>query len=152
MQMANLIRRDNGNARTFTSRDPFAFARDLLAWDPFSETGRSPGTFMPRFEVKERQDAYLFTADLPGVEEKDLDISLQNGVLTISGTRSAEQKNEGETFYVYERQYGEFARSFALPDNADGDKVEAKLVNGVLQLTVGKHEKAQPKKISLKKS
>ena len=153
--MANLIRRDTGTGngnRVAYARDPFALARDLLAWDPFAESGRTAGAFAPRFEVKERPEALVFTADMPGVKESDLDISLQNGVLTISGTRTAEEKKEGETYYVYERKYGAFSRSFALPENADPDKIEAKLENGVLVLTVGKKEEARPKKIGLKKS
>ena len=147
--MANLTRRDNGNVRV---RDPFSFARDLLGFDPFSDYARTPAAaFAPRFEVKERPDAFVFTADMPGVKEDELDISLQNGVLTISGARKAEEKKEGETYYVFERKYGSFSRSFALPENADPDKVEARLTNGILSLTIGKREEARPKKIGLKK-
>ena len=72
-------------------------------------------------------------------------------MLTIGGTRAANKKEEGETFYVYERQYGSFSRSFQLPDLADAEKVEARLQNGVLQLTVGKKQEARPRKIGLKK-
>jgi HSP20 family protein len=150
--MANLTRRDNGN-RTLQSRDPFAFARELFSWDPFGDLGRNlPQTFAPRFEVKERPDAYVFRADMPGVKEEDLDISLQNGVLTISGSRSAEEKQEGETYYLYERSYGSFSRSFALPESADAEKVEARLHNGELYLTIGKRQEARPRKIELKRT
>ena len=147
--MANITRRDNGN-RTM-QRDPFsAFARDLFGWDPWGE-GRTPQAFAPRFEVKERPEAFVFLADLPGVKEDDIDISLQNGVMTIAGNRAAEQKQEGETYYVYERSYGNFSRSFALPEIADPEKVEARFKDGVLQVTVGKRSEAKPKKIGLKK-
>jgi HSP20 family protein len=148
--MANITRRDNGNRNL--QRDPFQFARDLFGWDLFDASRQGTQAFAPRFEVKERPDAFVFTADMPGVDEKDLDISLQNGVLTISGTRNAEEKKEGETFYVYERKYGSFSRSFSLPEIADPDKVEARLVNGVLGVTVGKRAEAKPKKISLSKT
>jgi len=90
-------------------------------------------------------------ADVPGVEEKDLDVSLHNGVLTISGHRASEEKKEGEAFALYERQYGSFSRSFSLPDTADGDRVEAKLDAGVLTLTIWKKAEAKPRKIELKK-
>jgi HSP20 family protein len=145
-----LVTRRDGNG-TRIARDPFALARDLFAWDLFGENGRTPSAFAPRFEVKERNDAFEIKADVPGVKEDDLDISLHEGVLSISGTRAGEQKKEGEAYYVYERQFGSFSRSFSLPEVADGDKVEAHLGNGVLTVTVGKKAAAQPKKISLKK-
>jgi HSP20 family protein len=154
MTMANITRRDNGNTPTRQySRDPYSIARDFLSWDPFRElvgNGTSQA-FTPRFEVKERPDAFVFMADMPGVKDDDVDISLQNGVLTISGTRNTEDKVEGEATYVYERQYGSFSRSFALPEVADPDKVEARLSNGVLTLKVGKKQEARPRKIDLKR-
>ena len=151
--MANLTRRDNGN-RPQLSRDPFSFARDLFSWDPFGDF-RGPAqsqAFVPRFEVKERADALVFTADLPGVKDEDLDISIHQGVLTISGTRKAEEKAEGDTYYLYERSYGQFSRSFALPEIADPEKIEAALANGELVVTIGKRAEAKPRKIGLKKS
>ena len=154
--MANITRRDNGGtttpARQYT-RDPYAIARDFLAWDPFRELANpSVPSFAPRFEVKERGDTFVFVADMPGIKEEDLEISLQNGVLTVSGTRNSEEKVEGEATYVYERQYGAFSRSFALPEIADPDKVEAQLATGVLTVKVGKKQEARPRKIELKKS
>jgi HSP20 family protein len=148
--MANLTRRDNGN-RQFT-RDPFSFARDLLAWDPFDQTRPVANGFVPRFEVKERDDAFVFHADLPGVTEDNLDISMQNGVLSISGSRVAEEKKEGESYYLYERKFGSFSRAFSLPDVADPEKVEADLKDGILTITVGKRVEAKPRKIGLKKA
>lgn len=142
-------RRDNNSNRI--ARDPFALARDLFGWDLYGE-GSRPSAFAPRFEVKERDDAFVIAADVPGVKEEDLDISLHEGVLSISGTRAGEQKKEGEAFYVYERQFGSFSRSFSLPEVADGDKVDAQLANGVLTVTIGKKAVAQPKKIAFKKA
>ena len=148
--MANLTRRDNGNRQL--TRDPFSFARDLFAWDMFDQPRAAPAAFAPRFEVKETGDHYVFHADLPGVKEQDLDISLQNGVLTVSGSRQAEEKKEGESYYLYERKYGSFSRSFSLPDVADPDKVEADLADGILTISIGKRVEAKPRKIGLKKS
>ena len=88
---------------------------------------------------------------MPGVKEENLDVSLHNGILAISGTRAAEERREGETYFLYERQYGSFSRSFSLPDTADGERVEAKLDGGVLTVTIGKRAEAKPKKIALKK-
>lgn len=142
-----VVRRDNNNPTRY-QRDPFSFARDLFGWEPYYG---ARDAFTPTFEVKETTDQFIVRADVPGVEEKDVDISLHNGVLSISGTRSSEQRNEGEAFYVHERQYGSFSRSFALPDTADGEKVDASLSNGVLTVTIGKRAEAKPRKIAFSK-
>jgi HSP20 family protein len=140
----------NGSQSRSLARDPLALARELFSWDPFFGD-RRVSAFAPAFEVKETNEAFVVKADLPGVEEKDLDIAVHNGVLTVSGSRSAEERREGEAFALYERQYGSFTRSFALPDIADGDRIDAKLDSGVLMLTIPKKAEAKPKKIALKK-
>jgi HSP20 family protein len=131
-----------------SSRDPFSLAQVLLGWDPFAVR---PTAFMPTFEVKESADAFVVRADLPGVNENDLDISIHNGALSVSGTRHAEERKESESYYLYERQYGSFSRSFALPEAADSEKIDAELSQGVLTLTIGKRVEAQPRRIALKK-
>jgi len=146
----SLALRTNGNSARSVVRDPFTMARELLAWDPFF-AGRQVTAFSPAFEVKETTDAFVLKADLPGVSDKDLDISLHNSVLTVSGSRSAEERKEGESYALYERQFGSFSRGFSLPDTADGDKIDAKLDGGVLTLTIGKRAEAKPRKIALKK-
>ena len=141
--------RTNGNT-TKVSRDPYSLARELLGWDPFF-TGRPASAFSPAFEVKETSDSFVLKADVPGVDEKDLDVAVHNGVLTVSGSRSAEERKEGESYAIYERQFGSFSRSFALPETADPDKIDARLANGVLNLEIGKKVEAKPRKIELKK-
>ena len=152
--MSLLARTSNGNGSTtpvrYTSRDPFQLARDLFAWDPFFG-GRQVSAYVPAFEVKETNEAFVVKADVPGVQESDLDIAVHNNVLTVSGTRHAEERKEGDAFALYERQYGSFSRSFSLPDTADGERVEAKLDAGVLTLTIWKKAEAKPRKIALKK-
>jgi HSP20 family protein len=137
----------NGNGR----RDPYSIARELLNWDPFFAAARPASAFAPAFEVKETADSFVLRADVPGVEEKDLDIAVHNGVLTVSGSRAAEERREGESYALYERQYGSFSRSFALPDLADGERIEATMKSGVLTLTVAKKAAAKPRKIEIKK-
>lgn len=144
-----LVRSTNGNG-TRIVRDPYSLARELLNWDPFV-SGRPTSAFAPTFEVKETTDAFVLRADVPGVEEKDLDIAVHNGVLTVSGSRQAEERKDGESYAIYERQYGSFSRSFALPELADGEKIDAKLANGVLTLSIAKKERAKPRKIEIKK-
>lgn len=143
------IIRSNTNGNRALARDPFSLARDLLGWDPFFGD-RPVSAFAPTFEVKETTEAFMIKADVPGVEEKHLDIAVHDGVLTVSGHREAEERKEGETFALYERQYGSFSRSFSLPDIADSEKIDAKLDKGVLMLVVPKKAQAQPRKISIK--
>jgi HSP20 family protein len=134
----------------YYARDPFQMARELLSWDPFSG-GRQVSAYVPAFEVKETNEAFVLRADVPGVAESDLDIAVHNNVLTVSGTRHAEERKEGDSYALYERQYGSFSRSFSLPDTADGGRVEAKLDAGVLSLTIWKKAEAKPRKIAVQK-
>ena len=140
----------NGSGSVVRYRDPFSMARELLSWDPFY-SGRPQTAFSPAFEVKETTDSFVLKADLPGVAEADLDVAVHNNVLTVSGSRQAEERREGESFALYERQFGSFSRSFSLPDMADNDRIDAKLENGVLTLSIGKKAEAKPRKIALKK-
>ncbi|HTM21775.1 MAG TPA: Hsp20/alpha crystallin family protein [Kofleriaceae bacterium] len=130
--------------------DPFALARDLLGWSPLTGERAAVPAYSARFDVKEREDAYVLTADLPGLKEGDVDISLDNGVLTVSGARIGEEKKEGETWYLYERQHGSFSRSFRLPTEINQEKIEAQLEHGVLTLTLPKRPEAQPRKIKVR--
>jgi HSP20 family protein len=148
----SLVARTNGNTPArYTARDPFQFARDLLSWDPFFAGTRQASAFVPAFEVKETAEAFILKGDLPGVAESDLDIGVHNNILTVSGSRQSEERKEGESYALYERQYGSFSRSFALPDTADGERVEAKLDAGVITLTIWKKAEAKPRKIALRK-
>ncbi len=153
--MANLIRRTEGGTPT-PSRgwDPFEMMRDLVRWDPFAELGTSGGrslTFAPSFEVKETGDAYVFKADLPGIREEDLELSLTGNRLTISGKREEEKHEDEDRFYAYERSYGSFSRSFTLPEGVDVDHAQADLSNGVLTVNVPKRPEVKPRRIEVKK-
>jgi HSP20 family protein len=137
----------NNHVQRYVTRDPFALARELFSWD----VGVRPSAFSPTFEVKETPDAFVVTADVPGVAEADLDIAVNDRVLTVSGARQAETRKDDEAYSLYERQYGSFTRSFALPDTADGERVAAKLDRGVLTLTIAKRAEAKPRKIAIGK-
>lgn len=130
--------------------DPF---RDFARWDPFTEMApllpQTPG-FWPAFEVKETADSYLFKADLPGVKESDLEVTMTGNRLTISGTRNEEKEEQSETYYACERQYGAFNRSYTLPEGIDAEHIHAALQAGVLTVAVPKTPEAQPKKIPVK--
>ncbi len=152
--MANLIRRNEGGS-VAPSRllDPFEMMRDLMRWDPFAELGARGGelAFAPSFEVKETKDAYVFKADLPGIKEGDVDISLTANRLTVSGKREEEKRSDEERYYTYERSYGSFSRSFTLPEGIDLDHADADLTNGVLTISIAKKPEVKPKKIEVKK-
>ncbi len=156
--MANLVKRENRDISRGSEGyrwDPFRAMDALLRWDPLGgEIGSLAGMggdFLVRFDVKEIKDAYVLKADMPGVKEEDLDISLNGNLLTIHGKREAEAKEEGEQYYAVERSYGTFSRSFSLPDSVDGEHVTADLRNGVLTVHVPKRPEAQPKKIAIGK-
>ena len=155
--MAIIRRNERSMTRPQTNEwDPFRLMQEMLGgWDPFRQMAPAYGGggeergFMPTFDVKENKDGYVFKADLPGVKESDLDISLSGNLLTISGRREAEKRDEGETWYSYERSYGTFTRSFTLPESADADHVRADLRDGVLTLTLPKRPEMQPRKIQV---
>lgn len=160
--MANdLVKRNARNDRELSHRgevdyrwDPFRTIDALLRWDPFRQdlTSWDGGAYAPRFDVKETKDGYLIKADLPGVKDEDLEISLSANMLTIAGKREAERLDEGDQYFALERSHGSFARSFTLPDSADREHVTADLKNGVLVVHIAKRPEAQPRKITIGKS
>ena len=121
----------------------------LMNWDPFGEMESMRASFSPSVEVKETKDAFTFCADLPGLKEEDLDISIMGNRITISGKREEEQRKEDDRFYAYERSYGTFSRAFTLPNSADLEKVSAELKDGVLRVMVPKKPEVQPRRVSL---
>lgn len=96
-----------------------------------------------RVDVSETDKAYIVKADLPGIEEKDVDVTLDDGILTISGEKRAEAEEEGKTFHRIERSYGSFRRSLSLPADADETAVSAHVKHGVLKIEIGKTKQAQ---------
>jgi len=155
LEMAIIRRSDpeRGLARARTW-DPFEMMQEIMRADPFRELSRGflgePGGFVPSFEVKETKDSFTFKADLPGLKEDDIEVSLSGNILTISGQRQEEKKDEGERYYAYERNYGSFTRSFTLPDGVDAEHVQAELKDGVLTLVAPKKPEVQPKRIDVK--
>jgi HSP20 family protein len=111
----------------------------------------SQSVWSPRVDIVEDKDAYRLHADLPGLAREDVKVTVENGVLTLSGERKAEKREKkGEGYEYYERTYGSFSRSFRLPDNVDPAGVKASHKNGVLELTLPKREEAKPKAIEVK--
>jgi HSP20 family protein len=153
--MANLLRRgEGGSISPSRGIDPFELMRDLMRWEPHGELG-SLGSrelaFVPSFEVKETKDAYVFKADLPGIREEDLDLSLTGNRLTVAGRREEEKREEDERYFAFERSYGSFSRSFTLPEGVDVEHANAELRDGVLTVSLPKRPEVKPKRIEVKK-
>jgi HSP20 family protein len=133
--------------------DPFRTMRELMRWEPFSSLSTFPtksgASFAPDFEVKETKESFVFTADMPGVADKDLQVQLSDNRLSVSGKRESEKTEQNETYYATERSYGSFTRSFVLPEGIDADKAQAQLKNGVLSIAIPKRPEALPRKIAV---
>lgn len=127
-------------------------------WPQLYEPLRNFGTrvadwLAPASDASSDEAAYRITMELPGVEEKDIDLSVHDGVISIKGEKTATREEKGETWFFTERQYGSFSRSFRLPPDADGEKVEAHLKDGVLSVTIPKRGSAAPegRKVAIKR-
>ena len=152
--MANLTKKDSGSRQLAPMRDPFQMIRDFFV-DPFRAlqmpfVGQQMA-WNPCFEVRETDNAYVFKADLPGVKKEDVEISLLDNRLLITGKRDQEMEQDEGTLHTYERSNGSFQRAFNLPDNADLDKISTDLKDGVLTLAVPKKEMKgkEPRKIQI---
>lgn len=110
----------------------------------WGEAGRN-GQIMPQMDVKETDKAITVEAELPGLDEKDVKVTLANGVLTIKGEKSEGKTEEREDYHLTERRYGSFQRSLRLPDAIDDAQVEAHFDKGVLRVTIPKRADATPK-------
>ena len=140
------------------TRDPFYGNVDQLFNDfvkAGSLFGRSVGeglrdAWVPAVDVQETDSSFVFIAELPGLGKEDIEITLEENLLTLSGARELNEQEEGETFHRIERAYGKFSRSFNLPSQVDNTQVAASFEDGLLTVEVPKSEQAQPRKIEIK--
>lgn len=107
-------------------------------------------TLTPLMDIAETGKGYELSADLPGMKDKDVDISVSGDVLTITGERSYEQESDGRSVHLSERGFGAFKRSFSLPDDVDQDQIQARLTNGVLAIFLPKTEEVAPSSRQIK--
>jgi HSP20 family protein len=146
----------------------------LVRWDPFRDLvsiqdelsrlfGRTfggsealrpsvGGVWMPSMDVYETEDKIVAKLELPGIEPDNVDVSVEDSTLTVSGTREFSNEVKEESYHRVERRYGSFTRAITLPQTADTQQVNANFDNGVLTIEVAKAEKAKPKKIHVKAS
>lgn len=149
--MANIVKTESG--QTALETDPFRMMREMLRWDPFRTMVPSFSAFeapwMPSFEVRENGDSFRFEADLPGMKPEHVEVSLTGNRLYISGKREEDKETKQDTYYLRERSYGEFSRTFTLPEGFDGEHIRSAMKDGVLTVVVPKKAAAQPKKIAV---
>ena len=135
-----------------TSRFRLPFRRPSFDIEPFW----SPESWVavPAVDFVERDNGYEVHADLPGMDEKDIEVKVAGGVLTIKGEKREEKEEKKRDYYLSERRFGSFQRSFQVPDGVDADKIAATFKNGVLTVTLPKSPEAQKKekKIAIKKA
>lgn len=105
--------------------------------------------FVPSIDVSETDDKFLIAAELPGMKKDDINISLENGRLSISGERQFEKEEEGKTYHRVETRYGSFNRSFQLPDNVDEESINATYEDGLLNIAINKSENKVKKQIEI---
>ncbi len=141
----------------------------LIRYDPFRELEEFPSVlrlfhdavnrilaepstlrpWTPACDVKETENEIIVKADVPGVSEKDLEVRLEDGTLTIKGERKFEEEKKGEGYHRIERGYGTFVRCFSVPDTVDPDKIKATYKDGVLTVILPKKEAAKPRTIKV---
>ncbi len=105
---------------------------------------------VPAVDLEETEDAFKITAELPGMTKKDIKITLENNVLSISGEKKGEKEVKEKNYHRVERSYGKFHRAFELPGAVNRDKIEAEYKDGILSISVPKTEEAKPKQIEVK--
>ena len=134
-----------------TRIDPF---RELASFfENFTEPGGkdqlSAGTFVPPVDVYEDEQNLVLKLEVPGVNEEDLDVQVENNTLTVKGERKFEKEEKEENFHRIERRYGTFLRTFRLPTTVDSEKVEAHYEKGILKIALAKRAEAKPKQIKV---
>ena len=123
-------------------------------WDSFFQRGvrrtDDDAEWLPSLDVAETKDEIVVKAEVPGMDPKDIDISLSDGLLTIKGEKKQEREEKEEDYHLVERSYGTFTRSIRLPKEVRRDKISASYKNGVLKVTLPKSEEAKQKEIKIK--
>ncbi len=115
-----------------------------------NNSGTQARRWLPAMDLVETTDHYMLRADLPGLGDEDVNIQLEDSVLTISGERKTEQHTEQEGYYRLERAFGGFSRSLTLPDGIDPNSIQAHFDRGVLEITIPKPEQKKPRQVQIK--
>ena len=146
--MLNNVTRWNP-AVAYLNREPFARLFESFLSDAVQGEEVSNRNWIPPVDIQETADGYKLLAELPGLTKDDINITLENNVLRLTGERKFEKDVKKESFHRVERTYGTFSRAFALPQQVNAEGVQAGFENGVLTILVPKAEQAKPRKISI---
>lgn len=134
--------------RSFTpSRD--LFDRFFNDWD-LPSLFSSENELIPAFDIAENDKEFLVTAELPGIDAKDVEITISDGILSVKGEKKHEKEDKGEDYHRVERRFGSFNRSFRIPGKVESDKIDASYKDGVLKVLLPKTEGTETKKIDIK--
>ena len=145
----------------------------IIRWDPFRDmvtlrekmnrlfedafTARgddkeiTTSTWMPAVDIFENENELVLTAEIPGIDEKDIEIKIEDNTLTLKGERKFEKETKEENYHRIERSYGSFYRAFTLPNYVDPEKVQAQHENGVLKISMPKREEVKPRTVKILK-
>ena len=146
--MLNHVTRWNP-AVAYLNREPFARLFENFLNEAAQGEEVSNRNWVPPVDIQETEEGYRLQAELPGLTKEDIDITLENNVLRLSGERKFERDVKKESFHRVERTYGTFSRAFSLPQQVNAEGVQAGFENGVLTILVPKAEQAKPRKISI---
>jgi HSP20 family protein len=130
--------------------EPFSREVDRLFDTFFGGERDGARRWIPPIDLVEAEDQFILKADLPGLDEGDVSIEVQDGTLTISGERNAEHESRERGWYRIERSYGSFSRSLTLPDGVDPDSISAEFERGVLEVRIPKPEERKPRRVAIK--
>jgi HSP20 family protein len=131
--------------------NPQPFSRDIdRLFDTFFGGQREARRWVPQMDLVEAEDHFVLKADLPGLDEGDVSIEVQDGTLTISGERKAEHESNERGWYRIERSFGSFTRSLTLPERVDPDGISASFDRGVLEVRIPKPEEHKPRRVQIK--
>ena len=154
--MAQEIRKPMAGAALVSRyRDPFAEMRSEMdrLFDTFlgrgffgrpapSAMAQSAATLAPNVDIRENDKEIIVEAELPGIDEKDIQVAVRDGVLSLKGEKKSERDEKKDTYHLIERSYGSFERSFELPDSADEERIKAEFNKGVLRVVIPKRPEA----------
>jgi HSP20 family protein len=146
--MLNNMSRWNPATAAYVTREPFSRLLDTFFNDLQGEEV-SNRSWVPPVDIQETAEGYRLLAELPGLTREDINITLENNVLRLSGERKFEKDVKKESYHRVERTYGAFSRAFALPQQVNAESVQAAFENGVLTILVPKAEQAKPRKIEI---
>lgn len=145
----NITRFEPWSLFNVLQRDLDQMAGRRLALSGADDNGHSVADWVPAVDIVEEKDRFVLRADVPGVKPEDIDVNMENGILSVSGQRHEESREESQGVRRMERITGRFYRRFSLPDTANADAISAKSANGILEVTIPKQPEGKARRITV---